>query len=66
MGDVFKMLNLSDDIKILRGYTEMIDLYNAPKFITLLFPIRKIVLKFNRNVAFLKSVGIYKHNRQIK
>ena len=66
MGDVFKMLNLSDDIKIFRGYTEMIELYNAPKFITLLFLIPKIVIRFNRSVAFLKSVRIYKHKRQFK
>ena len=35
----------------------MIELYNALKFITMLFCIRKI-LTFNLGVAFLKSVSI--------
>ena len=37
----------------------MIELYNALKFITMLFFIQKI-LTFNPCVAFLKSVSIYK------
>ena len=57
MEDVFKMLNLSDDNKIFRGCTTMIELYNALKIITLLFFIQKI-LTFNLGVAFLKSVSI--------
>ena len=36
----------------------MIELYNALKFITMLFFIQKI-LTFNLSVAFLKSVSIY-------
>ena len=36
----------------------MIELYNALKFITMLFFIQKI-LRFNLDVAFLKSVSIY-------
>ena len=35
----------------------MIELYNALKCITMLFSIQKI-LRFNLNVAFLKSVSI--------
>ena len=61
MEDVFKTLNLSDDNEIFRGYTIMIELYNAPKFITMLLFIQKI-LTFNLGVAFLKSVSIvYAH-----
>ena len=52
------MLNLSDDHEIFRGYTTMIELYNALKFITMLFFIQKI-LTFNLGVAFLKSVSIF-------
>ena len=37
MEDVFKTLNLSDDDEIFRGYTSMIELYNALKFKTKLF-----------------------------
>ena len=51
------MLNLSDDTEIFRGYTTMIDLYNALKIIALLSFIQKI-LTFNLGVAFLKSVSI--------
>ena len=36
----------------------MMELYNAQKFITMLFFIQKI-LTFNLGVAFLKSVSIY-------
>ena len=52
MGDVFKTLDLSDDNGIFKGYTEMIDLYNALKFRTMLFSIQKI-LCFNLGVAFI-------------
>ena len=52
------MSNLSDDLAIFRGYTTMIELYNALKFITMLFFIQKI-LTFNLGVAFLKSVSIH-------
>ena len=55
MEDVFKTLNLSDDNEIFRGYTTIIELYNALNFITVLFFIQKI-LTFNLGVAFLKSV----------
>ena len=55
---VFKMLKLFDDNEIYRGYTTMIEQYNALKFLTLLFLIQKI-LTFNLCVAFLKSVSIY-------
>ena len=58
MEDVFSMLILSDDNEIFRGYTTMIELYNALKLITLLLFIQKI-LTFNLGVAFLKSVSIY-------
>ena len=58
MGDVFKTLNLSDDNEIFRGYTAMIELYNALKFKTMLFFIYKI-LRLNLGVAFLKSVSIH-------
>ena len=57
MEDVFKTLDLSDDDEIFRGYTTIIGLYNALKFITMLFFIEKI-LRFNLGVAFLKSVSI--------
>ena len=56
MEDVFKPLNLSDDNEIFRGYGTMIELFNALKFITMLFFIQ---LTFNLGVAFLKSVSIY-------
>ena len=42
MGDVFKTLQLSDDNEIFRGYIDMIEMYNALKFQTLLFSIQKI------------------------
>ena len=58
MEDVFKTLNLSDNTKIFRRYTTMIEMYNALKFITMLFLIQK-VLRFNVGVAFLKSVSIF-------
>ena len=57
MEDVLKTLNLSDDNEIFRGYATMIELYNALKFITILFFIQNI-LTFNLDVAFLKSVSI--------
>ena len=63
MEDVFKTLNLSDDNEIFRGYTTIIELYNALKFITMLFFIIKI-LTFKLGVAFLKSVSI--HSDRIK
>ena len=50
MEDVFKTLNLYDD-NVFRGYITMIELYNALKFITMLFFIQKI-LTFNLGVAF--------------
>ena len=40
-------------MKFFSGYTTMIELYNALKFITLLLFIQKI-LTFNLGVAFLK------------
>ena len=52
------MSNLSDDHEIFRGYTTMIELYNALKFITMLVFIQKI-LTFNLCIAFLKSVILY-------
>ena len=58
MEDVLKTFNLSDDNEIFRGYTTMIELYNALKFTTMLFFIQKI-LTFNLCVAFLKSVSIF-------
>ena len=58
MEDVLKTLNLFDDNEIFRGYTTMIELCNALKFITMLFFIQNI-LTFNLGVAFLKSVSIY-------
>ena len=42
----------------------MIELYNALKFITLLFFIQKI-LTFNLGVAFLKSVSIYTRHQKL-
>ena len=63
MEDVFKMLNLPDDTKICRGYTTMIELYNALKFLSILFFIQRI-LTFNLGVAFLKSVSIYKQSQR--
>ena len=54
---------MSDDNEIFRGYAIMIELYNALKFITMLFFIQKI-LTFNLGVAFLKSVSIvFQSNR---
>ena len=61
MEDVFKTLNMFDDNDIFRGYTTIIELYNALKFITMLFFIQKI-LRFNLGVAFLKSVSIFIHD----
>ena len=59
MEDVFKMLNLSGDNEIFRRYTTIIELFNALKFITMLYFIQKIhVFTFNVCVAFLKSVSI--------
>ena len=57
MEDVFKTLDLSDDNENFRGYTTIIELYNALKFITMLLFIQKIS-RFNLAVAFLKSVSI--------
>ena len=57
MEDVFKTLNLSNANNIFRGYTTIIELYNALKFINMLFFIQKI-LTFNLGVALLKSVSI--------
>ena len=61
MEDVLKTLDLSDDNEIFRGYATMIELYNALKFIIMLFFVQKI-LTFNLGVAFLKSVSIIKFN----
>ena len=58
MEDVLKTLDLSDDNENFRGYTTMIELYNALKFITMLFFIQTI-LRFNLGVAFLNTVSIY-------
>ena len=60
MENVFKTLDLSDDNENFRGYTTMIELYNALKFITMLLFIKKIS-RFNLGVAFLKSVSIHAH-----
>ena len=51
MEDVFKTLHLSDENEIFRGYSTMIELYNALKFITMLFFIQKI-LRFYLGAAF--------------
>ena len=58
MEDVLKTFNLSDDNEIFRGYTTMIELCNALKFITMLIFIQNIST-FNLGVAFLKSVSIF-------
>ena len=58
MEDVLKVKNLSVDNEIFRGYAIIIELYNALKFITMLFFIQKI-LTFNLGVVFLKSVRIF-------
>ena len=58
MEDVFKTLDLSDDNANFRGYTTMIELFNALKFVTMLIFSQKIS-RFNLGVAFLKSVGIF-------
>ena len=57
-GRRFKTLDLSDDNENFRGYTTMIELYHALKFITMLLFIQKIS-RFNLAVAFLKSVSIH-------
>ena len=57
MEDILKTLNSFDDNEIFRGYTTMIELCNALKFITGLIFIQNI-LTFNLGVAFLKSVSI--------
>ena len=42
MEDLLRTLNLSDDDnEIFRGYTTIIELYNALKFLTMLFFIQK-------------------------
>ena len=61
MEDVLKTLNLSNDNEIFRGYTTMIELCNALKFIIMLIFIQNI-LAFNLGVAFLKSVSIFPHS----
>ena len=53
---------MSDDNEIFKGYAIMIELYNALKFLTMLFFIQKI-LTFNLDVAFLKSVSICSENK---
>ena len=58
MEDVFKTLSLFDDNEIFRRCNTIIELYNALKFITMLFFIQKIST-FNLGVAFIKSVSIY-------
>ena len=58
MEDVFKTLDFSDDNENFRGYTTMIELSYALKFITMLLFIKKIS-RSNLDVAFLKSVSIY-------
>ena len=64
MEDVFKTLDLSDDNENFRGYTTMIELYHALKFITMLLFIQKIS-RFNLAVAFLKSLSIvYRSSRR--
>ena len=63
MEDVFTTLNLSDDNEIFRGYTTIIELYNALTFITILGFIKKI-LTFNLGLAFLKSVSIYNKSQR--
>ena len=60
MEDVLKTLHLYDYNEIFRGYTTIIELYNALKFITMLLFIQRI-LRFNLGVVFLKSVSIYEH-----
>ena len=62
MEDVFKTLNLSDDNDIFGRYAAMIELYNALKFLTMLFFIQKI-LTFNLGDAFIKSVSIHKYTK---
>ena len=52
------MLDLFDDNENFRGYTTIMELYHALKFITMLLSIQKIS-RFNLGVAFLKSVSIY-------
>ena len=54
--DVVKTLNLTDENGIFNECTTMIELYNAAKFITMLFFIQKI-LRVNLGFAFLKSVS---------
>ena len=54
MEDVFKTLDLSDDNENFRGYTTMIEPYNA---LTILLFSQKIS-RFKLGVAFLKSVSI--------
>ena len=55
------MLNLSDDHEIFRGYTTIIELYNALKFITMLFFIQNI-LTFDLGVAFLNDARLLVEN----
>ena len=65
MENVFQMLNFSNDNKIFRGYTPIVELYNALEFITVLFFIQNI-LTINLGVAFLKSVSIASLRNQRK
>ena len=53
MEDVFQMLNFFDDNGIFRGYTPIVELYNALEFITVLFFIQD-VFTINLGVAFFK------------
>ena len=58
MEDICKTLDLFDNNENFRGYTTMIELYNALEFITMMLFIKKIS-RFNLGVAFLKSVSIH-------
>ena len=53
MEELLKTLNLSDDNEIFSGYTTMLELCNALKFITMLIFVQNI-LKFNLGIAFFK------------
>ena len=61
MEELFNTFNLSDDDETFRGYTEMIELFTARTFITLLFSIQKIA-RLNLGVALLKFIHhVHKH-----
>ena len=58
MEEVIKTFYLSDGNGIFKGYTDILELYNELKSITMLFLPGQITIRFNLCVAFFNSVSI--------